>query len=79
MIPRAGSPHSCDVGAQGARFTQPGTGGITVNAPILVGYSPQTADRGPINFGVAASRFTGPHPKAVEGDTMIGLTTGRIA
>jgi nucleotide-binding universal stress UspA family protein len=30
-----------------------------VSAPILVGYSPQTADRGPVNFGVAASRFTG--------------------
>ena len=30
-----------------------------MNPPILVGYSPQTADRGPINFGVAVSRFTG--------------------
>jgi nucleotide-binding universal stress UspA family protein len=30
-----------------------------VSAPILVGYSPQTADRGPVNFGVAVSRFTG--------------------
>lgn len=30
-----------------------------MSAPILVGYSPQTADRGPINFGVAVSRFTG--------------------
>jgi nucleotide-binding universal stress UspA family protein len=29
-----------------------------MSAPILVGYSPQTADRGPINFGVAVSRFT---------------------
>ena len=30
-----------------------------MSAPILVGYSPQTADRGPINFGVAVSHFTG--------------------
>lgn len=28
-------------------------------ASILVGYSPEGADRGPVNFGIAASRFTG--------------------
>jgi len=31
----------------------------TVSKPILVGYDPEHADRGPVRFGVAASRLTG--------------------
>src|SRR3954452_3503620 len=34
-----------------------GTGG-EMAASILVGYSPESADQGPVNFGIAASRFT---------------------
>ena len=30
-----------------------------MSKPILVGYDPATADRAPVNFGVAAARFTG--------------------
>jgi nucleotide-binding universal stress UspA family protein len=30
-----------------------------MSRPILVGYDPRTADRGPVNFGVAAARLTG--------------------
>lgn len=30
-----------------------------MSRPILVGYDPQTLDPAPVNFGVAASRFTG--------------------
>jgi nucleotide-binding universal stress UspA family protein len=30
-----------------------------MSKPILVGYDPMTSDRAPINFGVAAARFTG--------------------
>ena len=30
-----------------------------MTASILVGYSPEGADQGPVNFGIAASRFTG--------------------
>jgi nucleotide-binding universal stress UspA family protein len=30
-----------------------------VSAPILVGYCPDTADEGPVNFAIAASRFSG--------------------
>jgi hypothetical protein len=29
-----------------------------MTASILVGYSPEGADKGPVNFGIAASRFT---------------------
>jgi nucleotide-binding universal stress UspA family protein len=30
-----------------------------MSKPIVVGYDPETADRAPVNFGVAAARFTG--------------------
>jgi nucleotide-binding universal stress UspA family protein len=30
-----------------------------MSKPIIVGYDPVTADRAPVNFGVAAARFTG--------------------
>jgi nucleotide-binding universal stress UspA family protein len=30
-----------------------------MSKPIIVGYDPMTSDRAPINFGVAAARFTG--------------------
>ena len=30
-----------------------------MSKPILVGYDPITADRTPVNFAVAAARFTG--------------------
>ena len=30
-----------------------------MSKPIIVGYDPETADRAPVNFGVAAARFTG--------------------
>ena len=30
-----------------------------MSKPIIVGYDPATADRAPVNFGVAAARFTG--------------------
>ena len=30
-----------------------------MSKPIIVGYDPETADRSPVNFGVAAARFTG--------------------
>ena len=30
-----------------------------MSKPIMVGYDPATADRAPVNFGVAAARFTG--------------------
>ena len=30
-----------------------------MSKPIIVGYDPATADRAPVNFGVAATRFTG--------------------
>jgi nucleotide-binding universal stress UspA family protein len=30
-----------------------------MSKPIIVGYDPRTSDRAPINFGVAAARFTG--------------------
>jgi nucleotide-binding universal stress UspA family protein len=30
-----------------------------MSKPIIVGYDPETSDRAPINFGVAAARFTG--------------------
>jgi nucleotide-binding universal stress UspA family protein len=30
-----------------------------LTAPILVGYCPQSVDKGPVNFGIATSRFTG--------------------
>jgi nucleotide-binding universal stress UspA family protein len=30
-----------------------------VSKPILVGYDPRTEDRAPVNFGLAAARFTG--------------------
>ena len=30
-----------------------------MSRPILVGYDPRTAERGPVNFGVAAARLTG--------------------
>jgi nucleotide-binding universal stress UspA family protein len=30
-----------------------------MSSPILVGYSPETSDRGPVDFAVAAARFTG--------------------
>jgi nucleotide-binding universal stress UspA family protein len=35
------------------------TGAITMTPPIVAGYCPQTADRGPITFAAAAARFTG--------------------
>jgi nucleotide-binding universal stress UspA family protein len=31
---------------------------MTMSTPILVGYDPQTRDRAPVEFGVAAARFT---------------------
>jgi nucleotide-binding universal stress UspA family protein len=31
---------------------------MTMGYPILVGYDPQTRDRAPVEFGVAAARFT---------------------
>jgi nucleotide-binding universal stress UspA family protein len=31
---------------------------MTTSNPILVGYDPQTRDRAPVEFGVAAARFT---------------------
>ena len=30
-----------------------------MSKPIIVGYDPATSDRAPVNFGVAAARFTG--------------------
>ncbi len=30
-----------------------------MSKPIVVGYDPETSDRAPVNFGVAAARFTG--------------------
>ena len=30
-----------------------------MHKPILVGYDPGSADRAPVQFGVAAARFTG--------------------
>jgi nucleotide-binding universal stress UspA family protein len=30
-----------------------------MSKPIIVGYDPKTSDRAPVNFGVAAARFTG--------------------
>ena len=30
-----------------------------MSKPIIVGYDPETSDRAPVNFGVAAARFTG--------------------
>ena len=30
-----------------------------MSKPIIVGYDPMTSDRAPINFGLAAARFTG--------------------
>ena len=30
-----------------------------MSKPIIVGYDPQTSDRSPVNFAVAAARFTG--------------------
>jgi nucleotide-binding universal stress UspA family protein len=45
----------------GARIGAPAasTRGRTVPKPILVGYDPRSADRAPVEFGVAAARFTG--------------------
>ena len=33
--------------------------GGPMSKPILVGYDPVSADHAPVNFGVAAARFTG--------------------
>src|SRR5436305_1826369 len=30
-----------------------------MSKPIIAGYDPATSDRAPVNFGVAAARFTG--------------------
>jgi nucleotide-binding universal stress UspA family protein len=35
------------------------TRGLEMPKPILVGYDPSSADRAPIQFGIAAARFTG--------------------
>lgn len=54
-----------------------------MTASILVGYSPEGADRGPVNFGIAASRLTGAplvvavvNPGGSELDRMSGAEIG---
>ena len=45
--------------------------------PILVGFDPRTADRAPVDFGLAAARFTG--APLVVGCVCAGRIGGRRA
>ena len=48
----AGTPHH-------VRSHRPSSQEHRMSKPIVVGYDPETSDRAPVNFGVAAARFTG--------------------
>ena len=49
-----------------------------MSKPIIVGYDPATADRAPVNFGVAAARFTGA-PLIIASVSAAGRPAGRGA